>query len=114
MNMNRWLILALISCGCGALPSCGLVKMPFRVAGAVVDGVYVTGKGAVDASSSALEKRKARKEKEKAEAEKKEAKEKTEEPSVLPPPDAVTPAGGPVIPVDDQPLPPILPEPLPQ
>lgn len=101
------------------LPSCGLVKMPFRVAGAVVDGVYVTGKSAADATSDALERRKAKKEKEKAEEEKKATAEKAkqeqeQEPSVLPPPDAVTPVQGPVIPVDDQPLPPIIPEPLPQ
>ena len=100
------------------ITSCGLVKVPFRVAGVVAEGVYSTGKGAVDASSDAFEKRKAKKDLEKAAEEKKAAKEKAkeapQEPSVLPPPDSVPLQQGPIIPIDNQPLPPIEPLPLPQ
>lgn len=103
------------------LSSCGLVKVPFRVAGVVAEGVYSTGKGAVDASSDAFEKRRARKELEKAESEKKAAKEKEkekagkpQEPSILPPPDSIPPQQGPIIPIDDPQLPPIEPLPLPE
>lgn len=118
--MNRWNawfagIGILLACGAGT--SCKLVLMPVRVAGAVADGVYETGKGAVDASSDAMERRKARKEKEKQEAAKKEAQEKKtgaakakeEQQSLLPPPDAL-PTQEPVIPIDDAP---VQPEPLP-
>ena len=116
--MIRFAAPAALFAGSLALCSCGLVKVPFRVAGAVAEGVYSTGKGAVDASSEAFEKRKARKDLEKAAEEKKAAKEKEKEkeqdPSVLPPPDSVPPQQGPIIPVDNQPLPPIEPLPLPQ
>jgi hypothetical protein len=53
---------------CCVLPSCGLVKMPFRVAGAVVEGTYVGGKKVANSTSEALEKRKLRKKKEEEEA----------------------------------------------
>jgi hypothetical protein len=100
------------------LSSCGLVKVPFRVAGVVAEGVYSTGKGAVDASTDAFEKRRATKELEKAENEKKAAKENEkastpQEPSILPPPDAIPPQEGPIFPVDGQ-LPPVEPLPLPE
>ncbi|WP_035612274.1 hypothetical protein [Haloferula sp. BvORR071] len=62
-----------------SLPSCGLIKAPFKVAGAVVDGTAYVGKKAYDASSAPFKdtpEKKAAKEKEKKEKEAKEAKEK--------------------------------------
>lgn len=61
------------------LPSCGLVKVPFKVAGAVVEGTAHVGKKAYDASADAFadseeeKQEKAKKEKEK------EAKKRAEE-----------------------------------
>ena len=103
----------------GLLAGCGLVKAPFRVAGAVVDSAYIGGKKVAKSTSDALEKRKQRKQKEEEEAAKKEAKEgqkpKPAEPGgLLPPPDSLPPNQGPIIPVDDQPIPPVEPLPLPQ
>lgn len=105
---------------CCVLSGCGLVKMPFRVAGAVVDTAYEGGKKVVDTTSDALEKRKQKKQQEEAEAAKTDARTKSqakkpEEPQgKLLPPDGVPTQQGPAIPVDDQPLPPVEPLPLPQ
>ncbi|MCW1887176.1 hypothetical protein OKA04_20725 [Luteolibacter flavescens] len=61
-----------------ALPSCGLIKLPFRVAGAVVEGTADVGKAGYNASKKAFgksEEEKAKEKKEKAEKAKKEADE---------------------------------------
>ncbi|QJE95849.1 DUF6726 family protein [Luteolibacter luteus] len=63
-----------------ALSSCGLVKVPFKVAGAVVEGTAHVGKKAYDASADAFgdteEEKKAKAKKKKEEAAKKQAEEK--------------------------------------
>lgn len=59
-----------------AIPSCGLIKAPFRVVGAVADGTAKVGKKAAVATADALttsEEEKAAKEKKKQEKEAKEA-----------------------------------------
>ena len=71
-----------------------MVKAPFRVAGALTNGVYQGGKKVVDASSEAMEKRKLKKEKETV-AVKKEEAAPTEGPAI-PLPDAVGPTTLPV------------------
>lgn len=123
MNMGRGIftILVLAIPVCGLLSGCGLVKAPFRVAGAVVDTAYEGGRKVAKSTSNALEKRKAKKLKEEAEAAKKEAGEKPQQqeevggsPGVLPPPDSIPVDQGPIIPLDDQPIPPVEPLPLPQ
>ncbi|MCW1925596.1 hypothetical protein OKA05_23765 [Luteolibacter arcticus] len=74
--MNRRLLLScLLATG---LPSCGLVKLPFRVAGAVVEGTADVGKAGYKASKKAFGKtdeEKAKEKKEKAEKAKQEADE---------------------------------------
>lgn len=62
-----------------SLSSCGLVKLPFKVAGAVVEGTAKVGKKAYDKSADALTKSDEEKAKEAKEKEKKEAKEKAEQ-----------------------------------
>lgn len=113
----------LVAC-CGLSTSgCKVAAVPFRVAGAVVDTAYVGGKTAVNKSSNALERRKQRKEQEKAAAENpgvagtppaQPAAAAQETNPQIAPPDDVIPVLGPVIPVDDTPLPPIEPVPLPE
>ncbi|RYD37312.1 MAG: hypothetical protein EOP87_03800 [Verrucomicrobiaceae bacterium] len=111
---------ALVLAGCWVLPSCGLIKMPFRVAGAVVDGAYVGGKKVAKNTSDALEKRKQRKQKEEEAVAKADARGQTpqkktaEAQGVLPTADSLPVDQAPAIPVDDQALPPIEPLPLPQ
>lgn len=106
LRLSSFLVLA-------ALPSCGLVKAPFRVAGAVVDGTAYVGKKAYDASAAPFKKtpeEKAQEEKEKAAKEAKEKKEADKK--------AAEKAGGqsaPPVPADSQtqpapPPPPPLPE----
>ena len=111
-------LLLLVISSTGLLTGCGLVKAPFRVAGAVVDSAYIGGKKVAKSTSVALEKRKLRKQKEEEEAAKQEAKEQAPKPGepgrLLPPPDSLPPNQGPIIPVDDQPIPPVEPLPLPQ
>ena len=71
----RLLLSCLLATG---LPSCGLVKVPFRVAGAVVEGTANVGKAGYQASKKAFSKsdeEKAKEKKEKAEKAKKEADE---------------------------------------
>ena len=80
-----------------ALTSCGLVKAPFKVAGAVVEGTAKVGKKAYDKSADAFTKsdeEKAEEAKEEAEKEaKRESEEKKKEAEAakkeaVPPPDA--------------------------
>lgn len=101
-----------------AVPSCGLVRAPFKVAGAVVEGTARVGKKAYDKSAGAFkdsDEEKAAKAKEK---EEKEAKEKAGEkgkdgaepkPEDVPPgaPQEPAPPGDylPPLPGTDQPLP---------
>lgn len=63
-----------------ALSSCGLVKVPFKVAGAVVEGTAHVGKKAYDASADAFgdteEEKKEKAKKKKEEAAKKQAEER--------------------------------------
>ena len=74
--MNRPLLLScLLATG---LPSCGLVKLPFRVAGAAIEGTATVGKAGYNASKKAFTKsdeEKAKEKKEKAEKAKQEADE---------------------------------------
>jgi hypothetical protein len=108
--MKSWIVL--LACVM-VVPSCGLVKMPFRVAGAVVDTTYEGGKKAVDATSDVLEKRKKRKEREQAEKDKEEARKAQQGPQPgaghppLLPPQTLPPSQEPAIPVGptDPPLP---------
>jgi hypothetical protein len=62
-----------------ALPSCGLVKAPFKVAGAVVEGTAKVGKKAYDKSAGAFKKSDEEKAAEAKEKEEKKAKEKAEQ-----------------------------------
>jgi len=50
----------LLGLGCGT-PSCGLLMMPVRVVGSVAEHSYKAGEKVVDASSKALDERKAKK-----------------------------------------------------
>ena len=62
-----------------SLSSCGLVKMPFKVAGAVVEGTAKVGKKAYDKSADAFTKSDEEKAEEAKEKEEKKAKEKAEQ-----------------------------------
>lgn len=88
-----------------ALSGCGLVKAPFRVAGALTNGAYAGGKKVVNASSDALERRKQRKEKEQEEAAKAEAKQSQgidpAAPGTMPLPSGTLPTEGPIIPLSE-------------
>jgi len=53
---GRLLILFLAPAIALCLPSCGLIKVPFKVAGAVVEGTAKVSKKAYDASADALTK----------------------------------------------------------
>ena len=53
--MNRWKRIAMLGLTGALLPSCGLIKAPFRVAGAVVDHSYRAGKGLAKKTAKALE-----------------------------------------------------------
>ncbi len=82
------------------LPSCKVVAIPFRVAGAVVDTGYQGGKKVVDASSEAKERRKLKKQREEEEKAKAEAKgQMKKDQAPLTPPDAIQPGGEPAIPI---------------
>lgn len=94
-----------------AVSGCGLVKAPFRVAGALTNGAYQGGKKVVNASSDALEKRKLRKEHEKEEVAKGEARKAGPSGEAIPAPTA-PPTEGPIIPVDEPITPPQSPEEL--
>jgi hypothetical protein len=78
---GRPLLLAILATA-STLPvsSCGLVKVPFKVAGAVVEGTAHVGKKAYDASADAFgdseEEKKEKAKKKKEEAAKKQAEEK--------------------------------------
>lgn len=80
-----------------ALTSCGLVKAPFKVAGAVVEGTAKVGKKAYDRSADAFTKsdeEKAEEAKEEAEKEaKRELEEKKKEADAAKREGAVTPPG---------------------
>jgi hypothetical protein len=90
---------------------CGLVKAPFRVAGALTNAGYKGGKKVVKSSSDALERRQERKEKEKAaEAKKPAAVTPATGPSESLIPTANPQAEGPIIPL---PTPEPAPEPAP-
>jgi isoaspartyl peptidase/L-asparaginase-like protein (Ntn-hydrolase superfamily) len=72
---SRLLLSCLLAAG---LPSCSLVKVPFRVAGGVVKGTTTVGKAGYNASKKAFTKsdeEKAKEKKEKAEKAQKEADE---------------------------------------
>lgn len=88
-----------------SLSGCGLVKAPFRVAGALTHGAYAGGKKVVNASSDALERRKQRKEREQEEAAKAEAKQSQggdpAVPGPVPPPVGTLPTEGPIIPLSE-------------
>ncbi|WP_353566696.1 hypothetical protein [Haloferula sargassicola] len=76
------------------LPSCGLIRAPFKIAGGLVEGTAKATKAAVNAPGEALEKRKQRKA---AEKKKQEAKDKAAarqgstfdaaDPTAMPPPE---------------------------
>jgi len=89
------------------LPSCGLIKLPFKVAGAVVEGGTYVGKQAYRASAAAL----ADSDEEKADkaakkARKKERKKAGEQADQAPAPEAAGPVGPPEPPAaDSTPLP---------
>lgn len=72
----------------GLLVSCGAVKLPFRVAGAVAQGTARAGKRAADSTSAAMERR--RKAKEAAEKQK-EAEEQKKTAKEAPAADGATP-----------------------
>ena len=82
------------------LPSCGLIKAPFQVAGAVVDGTAMVGKKAYKASTDPFKKTpeekaaaaKEKEAKEAKEAKEKEAKDAAANPGQLPVPPPVEPA----------------------
>jgi len=84
-SVTRLRVVALLAL---SLASCGLIKLPFRVAGAVVEGTAHVGKKAYDASADAFSKsdeekaadaeKKARKQAEK------EAKDPAAEPAAKP------------------------------
>ncbi|MCW1914586.1 hypothetical protein OJ996_13440 [Luteolibacter sp. GHJ8] len=87
------------------LPSCGLVRAPFKVAGAVVEGTAKVGKKAYDKSANAFKKSDEEKPEEAKEEAEKEAKEKAGQ----------TKARSKILPQDpaQQPVPEPAPEPLP-
>jgi hypothetical protein len=95
-----------------SISGCGLVRAPFRVAGALGHGAYQGGKKAVKASSSAIENRKERKAKEKAKADEKakaaaDQQQQQQQPKESMGPLANPPAEGPIIPLPETaPLPP--------
>ncbi len=88
-----------------ALPSCGLVSAPFKVAGAVVDGTAYVGKKAAAPFKKTPEE-KAQAEKEKAAKEAKEKKEAAEK--------AAKQGGQPQVPGTTVPQPQPAPPPLPE
>ena len=51
------------------LPSCGLIRAPFKIVGNVAGGTYRAGTDLVDSTRTAMDERKKRKEQEKAKAE---------------------------------------------
>lgn len=73
-----------------SLASCGLIKLPFKVAGAVVEGGAYVGKKAFDASADALTKS----DEEKAAAAEKKARKQAKK-------DAMAPAEEPAAPSSD-------------
>lgn len=104
-NLPRISVLWLaVAAGGFSTSGCGLVKAPFRVAGALTNAGYQGGKKVAKKSSDALERRRERKEQEQAVAEKKAAAEK---PAVITGPSeslnqlANPPVEGPIIPLDD-------------
>jgi hypothetical protein len=107
---SRWIPFAVTMIA--VLPSCGLVKAPFRVAGAVVEGTAKVGKKAYDKSASAFtksEEEKAQEAKEKAEKEAKEEAEQKKKDAATLPVEGVAPVSGPApeaLPSDDY-LPPL-------
>ena len=77
--MKTWRLLTMILPTAWTLSSCGLVKAPFKVAGAVVEGTAKVGKKAYDKSANAFKKSDEEKAEEAKEKEEKEAKEKAEQ-----------------------------------
>lgn len=107
--MRRWipaLLIALTSAF--ALPSCGLIKLPFRVVGAVAKGTAKTGKKAYDASAKALSKSEKEKAAEKKEKELEKLQEQQAEKKPAPAPIDISPATD-AAPAADDYLPPPLP-----
>jgi len=95
--------------------SCAIVKAPFTVAGAVVEGTYNVGEKIVTAPIDAYDRRQAKKdaEKEKTDKEADKKKARQPQPQVMPQPGA--PQSGSIMDVQPTaPLPPPLPEAPPQ
>lgn len=91
------------------LPSCGLVKAPFKVAGAVVEGTAKVGKKAYDKSADVFTKsdeEKAEDAKEEAEKEAKEKAEQKKKEAKLPPQNPALQPTSEALPSDDY-LPPL-------
>lgn len=84
-SVTRLRVVALLAV---PLASCGLIKLPFKVAGAVVEGGAYVGKKAYDASADALtksdEEKAAAAEKKAAKQAKKEGKEQAAKPDAKP------------------------------
>jgi hypothetical protein len=66
MRLLRWWAIGGL---CAAVSGCGLILLPVRIAGGVVEGTYRGTKRIVNASSDSLEKRAAKKAREKKKAE---------------------------------------------
>ncbi|BCU79861.1 hypothetical protein [Luteolibacter sp. LG18] len=73
----HWLLLPAASAG---LSSCAIVKAPFTVAGAVVEGTYNVGEKIVTAPIDAYDRRQAKKDAEKEKADKEAEKKKAKQP----------------------------------
>ncbi|MGC4017427.1 MAG: hypothetical protein QM755_23375 [Luteolibacter sp.] len=102
---------------CLCLLSCALVKAPFTVAGAVVEGTYNVGEKIVTAPIDAYDRRQARKDAEQEKADKEAEKKKPKQQPQMQP--GTTPQSGTImdsqplpqtpLPAVDQPLPPLQP-----
>ncbi|MFD0895664.1 hypothetical protein KBB96_01685 [Luteolibacter ambystomatis] len=100
---HRLVILFAASICC--LSSCAIVKAPFTIAGAVVEGTYNVGEKIVTAPIDAYDRRQARKDAEKEKSDKEAEKKKAKQPQMQP--QQGMPQPGTIM--DAQPLPPIAP-----
>lgn len=98
---HRLVFFPVLSVGFAGLPSCAIVKAPFTVAGAVVEGTYHVGEKIVTTPIDAYDKRQARKEAEQEKADKEAEKKKAKQPQ--PQPQQGIPQSGTIM--DAQPLP---------
>lgn len=92
MPTPRLSVCCLLLLAVSGLPSCGLIRAPFRVVGAVADGTYRGGKKVANSMTERKKRKAAEKAKEEAEAERKKGQQT--------PPRAVP--GMPPLPVDGQ------------